>query len=60
MLMWGMFGHSNFFEPHFHLDNSLLQSGVNQSGTLREAIQLSAKKKEEMYVTEVMGRVCHC
>lgn len=45
-----------FFESHFHLDNTLLQGGVNQSGTLREAIQLYGDKKREMSIDDIVDR----
>jgi len=45
-----------FFESHFHLDNTLLQGGVNHSGTLREAIALYAEKKRVMTVDDITSR----
>ena len=45
-----------FFESHFHLDNSLLEGGVNRSGTLREAIALYAEKKQDMTVDDIANR----
>jgi len=45
-----------FFESHFHLDNSLLEGGVNSSGTLREAIALYAEKKQDMSVDDIASR----
>jgi cytosine deaminase len=45
-----------FFESHFHLDNTLLRGGVNQSGTLREAIALYTAKKREMTVDDIVDR----
>lgn len=45
-----------FFESHFHLDNTLLRGEVNQSGTLREAIKLYGKKKEDITIENIVSR----
>jgi cytosine/creatinine deaminase len=45
-----------FFESHFHLDNTLLWGDVNQSGTLREAIELYARRKEIMDIDDIVER----
>ena len=45
-----------FFESHFHLDNSLLSGGINQSGSLREAITLYTEKKENMTIDDIVSR----
>jgi cytosine deaminase len=47
-------------DPHFHLENALLYSqGVNQSGTLREAIRLYAGIKREMPQEDIASRAAH-
>ncbi len=45
-----------FFEPHFHLDNPLLLDEVNQSGTLREAIELYARVKKGRDLDDLVER----
>ena len=45
-----------FFESHFHLDNSLLEGGINQSGSLQEAIKLYTAKKRDMTVEDIFNR----
>jgi len=45
-----------FFESHFHLDNSLLQGGVNRSNTLHEAISLYAAEKGSMTTGSMVSR----
>jgi len=46
--------------PHFHLENALLYSrGINQSGTLREAIRLYAGIKREMTQEDIVSRAGH-
>jgi len=45
-----------FFESHFHLDNTLLVGGINQSGTLKEAIELYAVEKGEMTEEDILER----
>lgn len=45
-----------FFESHYHLDNSLLQGGINKSGTLREAIELYAAEKKSMTTEDIVQR----
>ncbi len=45
-----------FFESHFHLDNTLLWGDVNESGTLREAIELYANRKRAMDIEDIVDR----
>jgi cytosine/creatinine deaminase len=45
-----------FVDPHFHLENALLCDTVNQSGTLREAINLYAGIKQNMSRTDIVER----
>lgn len=45
-----------FFESHFHLDNSLLWGDVNKSATLREAIELYARRKEKLDTADILRR----
>ena len=45
-----------FFESHFHLDNTLLVGGINRSGTLKEAIEIYAAKKEVMTEEDILER----
>jgi len=46
-----------FLDPHFHLENALIWGNpVNQSGTLREAIELYAKMKHQMPVSDIVAR----
>lgn len=45
-----------FFESHFHLDNTLLWGDVNKSGTLHEAIEIYASRKEVMGVDDIVER----
>lgn len=45
-----------FFEPHFHLDNPYLWGEVNQSGTLREAIEIYARVKKDRDLNDLVQR----
>ena len=46
-----------FLDPHFHLENALIWGNpVNQSGTLREAIELYAKMKRQMPIEDIVAR----
>ena len=45
-----------FFDAHFHLDNTLLWGDVNESGTLREAIELYANRKRTMDIDDIVER----
>jgi cytosine deaminase len=45
-----------FFESHFHLDNTLLVGGINQSGSLKEAIELYTAEKGEMTEDDIFER----
>lgn len=46
-----------FLDPHFHLENALIWGDpVNQSGTLKEAIDLYAQIKREMPVNDILTR----
>lgn len=45
-----------FVDPHFHLENALLGSALNRSGTLREAIAAYAEIKRSMTAEEIVGR----
>ncbi|KAA3641971.1 MAG: cytosine deaminase [Chloroflexi bacterium] len=46
-----------FVEPHFHLENALLWEGVrNNSGTLKEAIEVYGKIKHEMPIDDIVSR----
>ena len=36
-----------FIDPHFHLENALLNDAVNTSGTLREAINIYAEHQAQ-------------
>jgi cytosine deaminase len=44
-------------EPHFHLENALLWEGaLNHSGTLKEAIEVYAKIKDDMPLDDMVTR----
>ncbi len=43
-------------DPHFHLENALLNETANQSGTLQEAIQIYAGIKRDMSRTNIIER----
>jgi cytosine deaminase len=43
-------------DPHFHLENALLSDSVNQSGTLREAINIYAEIKRDMSRENIVAR----
>ena len=44
-------------EPHFHLENALLWEGaLNHSGTLKEAIEVYAKIKDDMPLDDMVAR----
>lgn len=43
-------------EPHFHLENALLETPVNRSGTLEEAIHLYAEIKPQITLDDIMER----
>ncbi len=44
-------------EPHFHLENALLWDGaLNHSGTLKEAIEVYAKIKDDMPLDDMVTR----
>ncbi len=45
-----------FVDPHFHLENALLNQTVNQSGKLREAIDLYAQIKRDMSTANIVER----
>lgn len=45
-----------FVDPHFHLENSLLGDYVNHSGTLREAIDIAARIKDQITVDDIVER----
>lgn len=45
-----------FVDPHFHLENALLSDSVNQSGTLREAINIYADIKRDMSRENIVDR----
>ena len=45
-----------FVDPHFHLENALLNDTVNTSGTLREAINIYAEIKREMSCENIVER----
>jgi len=45
-----------FFEPHFHLDNPFLWGEINQSGTLREAIEIYARVKKDRDLNDLVQR----
>ncbi|MDR3573254.1 MAG: amidohydrolase family protein [Anaerolineaceae bacterium] len=45
-----------FVDPHFHLENALLNETANQSGTLQEAIQIYAAIKRDMSKSNIMER----
>lgn len=45
-----------FIDPHFHLENALLNRITNQSGTLREAISLYADIKRNMSRENIIDR----
>jgi cytosine/creatinine deaminase len=45
-----------FIDPHFHLENALLNDAVNISGTLREAINIYASIKRNMSCEDIVAR----
>jgi len=45
-----------FIDPHFHLENALLNDAVNASGTLREAINIYADIKRNMPREDIVAR----
>ncbi|MGE5603021.1 MAG: amidohydrolase family protein [Nitrososphaerales archaeon] len=45
-----------FIDPHFHLENALLDQVTNQSGALREAIRLYADIKRNMSRENIVDR----
>lgn len=45
-----------FVDPHFHLENALLNETVNHSGTLQEAIQIYAAIKRDMSRSNIIDR----
>jgi len=45
-----------FIDPHFHLENALLNDAVNASGTLREAINIYADIKRNMSREDIVAR----
>ena len=45
-----------FIDPHFHLENALLDDAVNVSGTLREAIDIYAGIKRNMSREDIVAR----
>jgi cytosine/creatinine deaminase len=45
-----------FVDPHFHLENCLLGDYVNLSGTLREAIDIAARIKDQITVEDIVDR----
>lgn len=45
-----------FVDPHFHLENALLSDAVNQSGSLREAINIYAEIKRDMSRENIVAR----
>jgi cytosine deaminase len=45
-----------FIDPHFHLENALLNDAVNTSGTLREAINIYAEIKRNMSRENIVNR----
>ena len=45
-----------FIDPHFHLENALLNDAVNTSGTLREAINIYADIKRNMTREDIVAR----
>ena len=48
-----------FIDPHFHLENALLNDVVNTSGTLREAINIYADIKRNMTREDILARATH-
>ena len=52
----GAFISPAFVDPHFHLENALLNDTVNTSGTLREAINIYAEVKREMSRENIVER----
>ncbi len=45
-----------FIESHFHLENALLWDRPNQSGTLREAIEIYAEIKKQLDTPDIVRR----
>jgi cytosine/creatinine deaminase len=45
-----------FVDPHFHLENSLLGDYVNHSGTLREAIDIASRIKDQITIDDIVER----
>ena len=45
-----------FIDPHFHLENALLNDAVNASGALREAINIYADIKRNMPREDIVAR----
>ncbi len=45
-----------FIESHFHLENALLWDTPNQSGTLREAIEIYAEIKQHLDTPDIVRR----
>jgi len=45
-----------FFEPHFHLDNTLISGHTNHSGTLNEAIKIYSSIKSDLIREDFIER----
>jgi len=45
-----------FIDPHFHLENALISNYINNSGTLREAIDIAARIKNKIDVEDIVKR----
>ena len=45
-----------FIDPHFHLENALLSNDKNNSGTLREAIDIAARIKNKIDTEDIVKR----
>ncbi len=45
-----------FIDPHFHLENALISNQINKSGTLKEAIDIAARIKNQIDVEDILKR----
>jgi cytosine deaminase len=45
-----------FVDPHFHLENALISNHINNTGTLREAIDIAARIKNQIDVEDIVKR----
>lgn len=54
----GMMASPLFIDPHQHLDCAFFSEHVNQSGTLKEAIEINALYKESRSYSEVYDYAC--